>query len=81
MSGVESSVRIGDILLVKIGSIGYSAIVHSLNGYDHAIIPANLVKVTPDHSKMARVIFITGFYLLIQSGTLLNQRLKRPSQP
>ncbi len=44
----RSSVKPGDILLVKIGSIGYSAIVDSLNGYDFAIIPANLVKVTPN---------------------------------
>jgi type I restriction enzyme S subunit len=48
----RSSVRVGDILLVKIGSIGYSAIVDDLNGYDHAIIPANLAKVTPDPHKV-----------------------------
>jgi type I restriction enzyme, S subunit len=44
----RSSVRVNDILVVKIGSIGYSAIVDSLNGYEFAIIPANLVKVTPN---------------------------------
>jgi type I restriction enzyme, S subunit len=44
----RSSVRQNDILVVKIGSIGYSAIVDSLKGYEFAIIPANLVKVTPN---------------------------------
>ena len=48
----RSSVRIGDILIVKIGSIGYSAILDDLNGFDHAIIPANLAKVTPNLSKV-----------------------------
>ena len=48
----RSSVRVGDILIVKIGSIGYSAIVEDLNGFDFAIIPANLAKVTPDATKI-----------------------------
>ena len=48
----RSSVRIGDILVVKIGSIGYSAILDDLNGFDQAIIPANLAKVTPNLSKV-----------------------------
>ena len=48
----RSSVRVGDILVIKIGSIGYSAIVEDLNGFEFAIIPANLVKVTPDASKV-----------------------------
>lgn len=42
----RSSVRVGDILVVKIGSIGYSAIVDELGQHDFAIIPANLVKIT-----------------------------------
>lgn len=44
----RSSVRAGDILIVKIGSIGYSAVVDRLACGDFAIIPANLAKVTPD---------------------------------
>lgn len=48
----RSSVIVRDILLVKIGSIGYSAIVDNLHGYDFAIIPANLAKITPDPSKV-----------------------------
>jgi len=43
----RSSVRVGDVLLIKIGSIGYSAIVRSLQDFSFAIIPANLVKITP----------------------------------
>src|SRR3990167_11473857 len=48
----RSSVRVGDILIVKIGSIGYAAIVDSLSGFDFAIIPANLAKVTPYGTKI-----------------------------
>lgn len=44
----RSSVRVGDHLLVKIGSIGYSAIIDNLYGHEFAIIPANLAKITPD---------------------------------
>ena len=44
----RSSVRVGDILLVKIGSIGYAAVIDSLAGHDYAIIPANLAKITPN---------------------------------
>jgi len=40
----RSSVRLGDILLVKIGSIGYSAVIRDLRGFDFAIIPANWLK-------------------------------------
>ena len=50
----RSSVRVGDILIIKIGSIGYSAALDDLNGFDHAIIPANLAKVTPDLAKVDR---------------------------
>ena len=48
----RSRVRVGDVLIVKIGSIGYSAVVRDLNGFDHAVIPANLAKVTPDSAKI-----------------------------
>jgi type I restriction enzyme S subunit len=44
----RSSVREGDILVVKIGSIGYSAILDDLRGNEYAIIPANLAKITPN---------------------------------
>src|SRR5688572_29476685 len=44
----RSSVRTGDILLVKVGSIGFSAVLDDLRGHAFAIIPANLAKVTPN---------------------------------
>lgn len=44
----RSAVREGDILIVKIGSIGYSALLDNLHGYPFAMIPANLAKVTPN---------------------------------
>jgi type I restriction enzyme S subunit len=43
----RSKVREGDHLMIKIGSIGYSAILDDLRGYDCAIIPANLAAITP----------------------------------
>lgn len=45
----RSFVRVGDVLVVKIGSVGYSAIVRGLQGFDVAVIPANMAKVTPNH--------------------------------
>ncbi|MDP7196506.1 MAG: restriction endonuclease subunit S, partial [SAR202 cluster bacterium] len=47
----RSSIRVGDILMVKIGSIGYSAIVDNLKNYKYAIIPANLLKISLDDKK------------------------------
>lgn len=46
----RSSVTLGDILIVKIGSIGYSAELNNLNGHERAIIPANLAKITVDEN-------------------------------
>jgi type I restriction enzyme S subunit len=37
--------------MVKIGSIGYSAIVDNLKNYKYAIIPANLLKISLDDKK------------------------------
>lgn len=48
----RSKVVVGDILLVKIGSIGYSAEITSLGGFDYAIIPANLAKISIDRNKI-----------------------------
>lgn len=53
----RSSVVVGDILIVKIGSIGYSAILDDLNGHEVAIIPANLAKVTLDIDRIDRRFF------------------------
>lgn len=48
----RSSVIVGDHLLVKIGSIGYSAIIDSLNGHEFAIIPANLARIRPNRKEI-----------------------------
>jgi len=41
----RSNAQIGDLLTVKIGSVGFSAIIEHLNGHQFAIIPANLLRV------------------------------------
>jgi type I restriction enzyme, S subunit len=46
----RSSTVVGDHLLIKIGSIGYSAILDDLDGHDFAIIPANLARIRLDRS-------------------------------
>lgn len=40
----RSNAQVGDLLTVKIGSIGFSALIDNLNGYSFAIIPANLLR-------------------------------------
>ncbi len=49
---MRSSVVQGDHLIVKIGSIGYSAIIDDLHGNEFAIIPANLARLRPDRTKV-----------------------------
>lgn len=48
----RSSAIVGDHIVIKIGSIGYSAILDDLNGHDFAIIPANLARIRPDRTKL-----------------------------
>ncbi|QDK79687.1 restriction endonuclease subunit S [Spirosoma sp. KCTC 42546] len=48
----RSKVYVGDVLMIKIGSIGYSAQIDDLRGFPYAIIPANLAKITPDLLKI-----------------------------
>ena len=48
----RSQVHIGDLLMVKIGSIGYSAYLEDLNGHDFAVIPANMAKISFDTKKV-----------------------------
>ncbi|WP_306462115.1 restriction endonuclease subunit S [Geobacillus sp. LEMMJ02] len=73
---IRSKVEVGDILFVKIGSIGYSAEVTDLNGYPFAIIPANLAKVSIDYSKVDKN------YLLfwLRSDTVVNYLKKNASK-
>lgn len=40
----RSNAQVGDLLSVKIGSVGYSAIIDNLDRNDFAIIPANLLR-------------------------------------
>jgi type I restriction enzyme S subunit len=56
----RSIVRVGDILITKIGTIGCSAIIDDLHGIDFALIPANLMKVTLD-TTLANRIYIWQF--------------------
>ena len=63
---LRSSVRVGDILMVKIGSVGYSAIVNDLRGFNYAIIPANLLKIDINEKK-ATTKFI-HYYLTSPEG-------------
>jgi type I restriction enzyme S subunit len=48
---IRSAAKEGDLLIIKIGSIGYCAILDNLHGYEFAIIPANLIKATFDENK------------------------------
>lgn len=57
----RSQVRVGDILIVKIGSIGYVAQVDDLGGYSYAIIPANLAKISLDSEKIFAGYFLQVF--------------------
>lgn len=54
MELIRSKVVIGDILIVKIGSIGYAAEIDDLGGYPYAIIPANLAKISIDENKIEK---------------------------
>ena len=40
----RSNAQVGDLLTVKIGSIGFTAIIDDIGPYDFAIIPANLLR-------------------------------------
>lgn len=48
----RSFVRVGDLLVVKIGTIGYAAIIDDLGQFDEALIPANLLKATLNNKKV-----------------------------
>ncbi len=46
----RSNAQIGDIISVKIGSVGFSAIIDKLGNHPFAIIPANLLRIRIDKS-------------------------------
>jgi len=76
----RSLVREGDILIVKIGSIGYSARINDLKGYTHALIPANLCKVTPN-PEIVDVPYLLHFLKSPQSVQFLVSNASATSQP
>jgi type I restriction enzyme, S subunit len=76
----RSEVRIGDHLLIKIGSIGYSAIVEHLNGNEFAIIPANMVRIRPNTS-MIDSSFLHAFLTTPQTTETLKSRASQTAQP
>ena len=76
----RSSVRVGDILIIKIGSIGYSAIVEDLNGFEFAIIPANLAKVTPDATKVD-LGYLHKWLTSVDAKRYLNSVASKTAQP
>jgi type I restriction enzyme S subunit len=76
----RSKVKEGDILLVKIGSIGYAAIIDNLQGYPYAIIPANLAKVTIDKAKVDPK-YLVYFLTSEQSKKKLISLASKTAQP
>lgn len=76
----RSTVRPGDILLVKIGSIGYSAIIEELSGFPFAIIPANLAKITPN-SDLIHTKFLHYWLTSPDAKAALLARASKTAQP
>jgi type I restriction enzyme, S subunit len=58
----RSKVVVGDILLIKIGSIGYAAEIDDLKGYPYAIIPANIAKITIDENRIKKFFFLNWLH-------------------
>lgn len=48
----RSLVKVGDILITKIRTVGCSAVVDNLKGHEVALIPANLMKISLDEKKV-----------------------------
>jgi len=76
----RSRVRFGDILMVKIGSIGYSALLDDLSGFDYAIIPANLLKITIDEKKYSKS-FLLQFLCYAETVKRLQKLASQTAQP
>ncbi|MCI5139358.1 MAG: hypothetical protein D3922_13325 [Candidatus Electrothrix sp. AR1] len=77
---IRSSVRVGDILLVKIGSVGYSAIVTDMKGFDCAIIPANLLKISVDNN-VAQTSFVHQYLISTEGKKRLIEIASSTAQP
>jgi type I restriction enzyme S subunit len=76
----RSKVRLGDLLIVKIGSIGYSAILDDLHGFPYAIIPANLAKVTLNE-KVVFPKFVAYWLSSLQATRKLISLASKTAQP
>lgn len=76
----RSSVRVGDILLVKIGSVGYSAVIRDLRGFDFAIIPANLAKITPN-PKLIETEYLHKWLTSLEAKRYLEGAASKTAQP
>lgn len=62
----RSNVMVGDLLSVKIGSVGYSAIVDNLDKHSFAIIPANLLRSRFDNNIISNK--YVYYFLVSQRG-------------
>ncbi len=76
----RSSVKLGDILIIKIGSIGYAAELTDLQGYSFAIIPANLAKLTVDETLVDKQ-YILHWLSSVEANRHLNSVASKTAQP
>ena len=76
----RSDARVGDHLLIKIGSIGYSAIIYDLNGHDFAIIPANMCRIRRDPKKV-EALFLHAFLTNERTANTLRGLASKTAQP
>jgi type I restriction enzyme, S subunit len=76
----RSDARVDDHLLIKIGSIGYSAIIDDLKGHQFAIIPANMCRIRRD-SKKVEALFLHAFLTTKRIATTLRGLASKTAQP
>ena len=76
----RSDARVDDHLLIKIGSIGYSAIIHDLKGHEFAIIPANMCRIRRDPRKV-EALFLHAFLTNERTANTLRGLASKTAQP
>lgn len=76
----RSNVVVGDHLLIKIGSIGYSAILDDLNGYEFGIIPANMARIRRN-PELVEDAFLHAFLTSEQVARRLRGLASKTAQP
>ena len=74
----RSIVKEGDILLTKIGTVGCVAIIDNLRGFKKAVIPANLLKITPNNNKINKYFL---YYILLFSSNRIKELASQTAQP